>query len=93
MAEEPQDTVYYVSQKTGEPVMKTDRWSRVWGFLGPVLHQWYFTSLRRNDPLWDKLVLWGWEPGGKRAPVSVPHAQFVGAFKDWVSGGMPCPAR
>jgi len=41
----------------------------------------------------DKLVLWGWEPGGQRVPVSVPHAQFVGAFKDWVSGGMPCPAR
>jgi hypothetical protein len=41
----------------------------------------------------DKLVLWGWEPGGERAPVSVPHAQFVSAFKDWVSGGMPCPAR
>ena len=41
----------------------------------------------------DKLVIWGWEPAGQRAPVSVPHAQFVGAFKDWVSGGMPCPAR
>jgi hypothetical protein len=41
----------------------------------------------------DKLVLWGWEPGGQRAAVSVPHAQFVGAFKDWVSGGMPCPTR
>jgi len=40
----------------------------------------------------DKLVLWGWEPGGERAPVSVPHAQFVDAFKEWVSGGMPCPA-
>jgi mono/diheme cytochrome c family protein len=41
----------------------------------------------------DKLVLWGWEPGGERAPVSVPHAQFVAAFKAWVSGGMPCPTR
>jgi hypothetical protein len=41
----------------------------------------------------DKLVLWGWDPGGERAPVSVPHAQFVAAFKDWVSGGMPCPTR
>ena len=41
----------------------------------------------------DKLVLWGWDPGGQRAPVSVPHAQFVGAFKTWVAGGMPCPAR
>jgi hypothetical protein len=38
----------------------------------------------------DGLVLWGWEPGGQRAPVSVPHAQFVGAFMEWVSGGMPC---
>ena len=41
----------------------------------------------------DKLVLWGWEPGGGRAPVSIPHAQFVVAFKDWVSGGMPCPTQ
>jgi hypothetical protein len=41
----------------------------------------------------DKLVLWGWDPGGERAPVSVPHAQFVAAFKDWVSAGMPCAAR
>jgi hypothetical protein len=41
----------------------------------------------------DGLVLWGWEPGGQRAPVSVPHAQFVGAFKEWVAGGMPCPER
>jgi hypothetical protein len=41
----------------------------------------------------DKLVLWGWAPGGERAPVSVPHAQFVAAFKDWVAGGMPCPPR
>jgi hypothetical protein len=41
----------------------------------------------------DKLVLWGWEPGGQRAPVPVPHAQFVGAFKEWVEGGTPCPER
>ena len=41
----------------------------------------------------DGLVLWGWQPGGARAPVSVPHAQFVDAFKQWVAGGMPCPAR
>jgi hypothetical protein len=41
----------------------------------------------------DKLVLWGWAPGGNRAPVSVPHAEFVAAFKDWVAGGMPCPGR
>jgi hypothetical protein len=51
-------TYYYISQTTGEPVMKTNRESRFWGFLGPVLHQWYFTSLRRNTNLWDKLILW-----------------------------------
>lgn len=40
----------------------------------------------------DKLVLWGWSPGVGRAPVSVPHEQFVAAFKTWMGGGAPCPA-
>jgi mono/diheme cytochrome c family protein len=39
----------------------------------------------------DKLVLWGWHPGGERAPVSVPHAEFVAAFKRWAAAGGPCP--
>ena len=39
----------------------------------------------------DKLVLWGWDPGGERQPVSVPHDQFVAAFKAWKDGGAPCP--
>ena len=39
----------------------------------------------------DKLVLWGWDPGGNRAPVPVPHDQFVAAFKTWVAGGGACP--
>jgi hypothetical protein len=41
----------------------------------------------------DLLVLWGWDPGVGRAPVSVPHADFVGAFKAWMDGGAPCPTR
>lgn len=40
----------------------------------------------------DKLVLWGWKPGGNRAPVSVPHAEFVAQFKLWADAGGPCPA-
>lgn len=52
-------TYYYISEATGEPVMKTDRWSRFWGLSGEVLHLWYFTALRRNEPLWDSLVFWG----------------------------------
>ncbi|HEY0503359.1 MAG TPA: hypothetical protein VGD42_07680 [Lysobacter sp.] len=39
----------------------------------------------------DKLVLWGWDPGGNRAPVSVPHAEFVAQFKVWMDAGGPCP--
>jgi hypothetical protein len=40
----------------------------------------------------DKLVLWGWNPGSGRAPVPIPHDQFVEAFRTWVSAGAPCPA-
>ncbi len=40
----------------------------------------------------DKLVLWAWDPGGDRAPVSVPHAQFVAKFTQWVVAGGPCPS-
>jgi uncharacterized iron-regulated membrane protein len=52
-----EDQYYYVSGKTGEPLMKTDRGSRFWGFWGPVLHQLYFTPLRRNPGLWDRLMI------------------------------------
>jgi mono/diheme cytochrome c family protein len=39
----------------------------------------------------DKLVLWGWNPGGARAPVSVAHGEFVAKFKQWADAGGPCP--
>jgi hypothetical protein len=39
----------------------------------------------------DALVLWGWNPGGGRAPVPVPHAEFVAAFTTWADAGGPCP--
>jgi hypothetical protein len=41
----------------------------------------------------DKLVLWGWNPGVGRAPVSVPHDEFVAKFKTWIDGGAPCPPK
>jgi hypothetical protein len=56
---DPAGTHYYVSEKTGEPTMKTDRRGRFWGYLSAVLHWTYFTSLRRNGPLWQQLVAWG----------------------------------
>jgi hypothetical protein len=39
----------------------------------------------------DKLVLWGWAPGGRRAPVPIPHDKFVAAFEIWMKAGAPCP--
>ncbi|HVG94918.1 MAG TPA: hypothetical protein VND21_10760, partial [Planctomycetota bacterium] len=41
----------------------------------------------------DELVLWGWDPGVGRAPVPIPHADFVAAFKAWVAAGAPVPER
>jgi uncharacterized iron-regulated membrane protein len=55
---DPAGTHYYVSEVTGEPTMKTDRRSRVLGYVSAVLHWTYFTSFRRNQPLWIRSVAW-----------------------------------
>jgi hypothetical protein len=53
-------TEVYVAEATGEVVMKTDRSSRFWGYLGPVLHWYYFTPLRWDRaPLWNDLIVYG----------------------------------
>ena len=52
-------TEVYVAEATGEMVMKTDRSSRFWGYLGPVTHWFYFTPLRLRGPLWNNLVVYG----------------------------------
>ncbi|MGZ8398951.1 MAG: hypothetical protein ACXWWN_07935 [Gemmatimonadales bacterium] len=43
----------------------------------------------------DSLVLWGWHPGGTRAPVPVPvpvpHDELVAKFKQWAGANGPCP--
>ena len=55
---DPAGTHYYISEVTGEPTMKTDRRSRVFGYVSAVLHWTYFTSFRRNQPLWIRSVAW-----------------------------------
>lgn len=39
----------------------------------------------------DKLVLWGWEPGGNRTKPPMSHADFVKAMQTWADGGGACP--
>ena len=51
-------TVLYVSDRTGEPVMRTTRPTRRWGYLGAVPHWLYFTPLRSRAAVWADLVIW-----------------------------------
>jgi hypothetical protein len=37
------------------------------------------------------LVKWGWNPGGRREPVPLPHEGFVEQMKVWLAGGAACP--
>ena len=46
------DTFLYVSERSGEPVMKTTARGRFWGYLGAILHWTYFTPFRRHQGLW-----------------------------------------
>jgi hypothetical protein len=39
----------------------------------------------------DPLVMWGWNPGDGRDPVSTPHAELVRATRTWIDGGCGCP--
>jgi hypothetical protein len=56
---DPAGTNYYISELTGEPVMKTDARGRFWGFWSAVLHWTYFTPLRRHSEFWAQLIIWG----------------------------------
>jgi len=51
-------TRLYVAENGGDVVMKTTASGRTWGWLGAVLHWWYFTPLRRNGPLWNGVIVW-----------------------------------
>jgi hypothetical protein len=37
------------------------------------------------------LVTWGWNPGGRRIAVPMPHDDFVEQVKIWAAGGAACP--
>jgi hypothetical protein len=56
--EDPEATRLYVSEVTGDVVLRTTRRERFWGYLGPVLHWLYFTPVRRNGLFWSEFVIW-----------------------------------
>ncbi len=39
----------------------------------------------------DALVLWGWNPGDGREPVSTPFPLFEHAVAEWIDNGASCP--
>src|SRR3954468_7166956 len=51
-------TFVYVSERTGEPVMKTTARGRAWGYLGAVLHWTYFTPFRQRRELWRYTIIY-----------------------------------
>ena len=50
-------TEYYVSERTGEPVLRTTSSGRFWGYMSAVLHWLYFTPLRRHGAVWSAVVI------------------------------------
>ena len=56
--DDPDGTHLYVSEVTGDVVLRTTRAERFWGYLGPVFHWVYFTPLRKNGPLWTQFIIW-----------------------------------
>jgi hypothetical protein len=52
-------TEIYIAAATGDVVQATTRRERFWGYVGPVVHWIYPTSLRAAHPDgWDRVVVW-----------------------------------
>ena len=54
----PDGQQLYVSQANGEVVQSTTTASRVGAYFGAIPHWLYFTPLRRNGPMWSRVVIW-----------------------------------
>jgi len=48
----------YVSLASGQVVQFTTTASRIGAYLGPIPHWLYFTSLRKHQPQWSRVVIW-----------------------------------
>jgi len=54
----PNGEQVYVSGATGEVVQYTTTASRWGAYIGAIPHWLYFTPLRKNGPLWSRIVIW-----------------------------------
>jgi hypothetical protein len=55
---DPADSFLYVSQRSGEAVMRTTAPERRWAYVGAVIHWLYFAPFRRQSELWEQTIIW-----------------------------------
>jgi hypothetical protein len=51
-------TQLYVSPRSAEVIQATTTWTRALAWIGTIPHWIYFSSLRTNQPLWYRIVVW-----------------------------------
>ena len=56
--DDPAGTRLYVTENSGEVVLKTTASGRFWGWAGAVVHWLYFAPFRRNAALWSQTIIW-----------------------------------
>jgi PepSY-associated TM region len=54
----PDGQQLYVSEGIGDVIQYTTRASRLAAYFGAIPHWLYFPPLRRNGPLWNRVVIW-----------------------------------
>lgn len=52
------DTYFYLSDQTGQAVLRTTRSERRWAYAGAVIHWIYFTPFRQQSVLWAQSIIW-----------------------------------
>jgi PepSY-associated transmembrane protein len=58
VVDDGEGTELYVSEVTGDVVLRTTTRERFWGYLGPVIHWVYFTPFRKTGRPWFEFVVW-----------------------------------
>jgi hypothetical protein len=54
----PDGQQLYVSEGIGDVIQYTTRASRISAYFGAIPHWLYFPPLRRNGPMWNRVVIW-----------------------------------